>query len=292
MQLRGEVIVLAFLDSVNEFLRVAGNLISAMTIADFIDIAIVAFIIYKVLSFARRTSAGALIWGIVLVLVVLGISQIAKLTVISYLLGRAVELGVIAIIVLFQPEIRGFLTSAGSSVSGVFARSYKQATEIAVSATVEACEDMSRTKTGALIVFERNVHLEEYIKSGTKLDSAASAELLLQIFYPNTPLHDGAVIISDGRVVAAGCMLPMSSSNNLSRELGMRHRAGIGLSERSDAVVAIVSEESGGISVAINGMLKRNLDPETFEMLLKKELVPEKDGFMARIRNVLRRNNA
>lgn len=286
------MIVLAFLDSVNEFLRVAGNLISAMTIADFIDIAIVAFIIYKVLSFARRTSAGALIWGIVLVLVVLGISQIAKLTVISYLLGRAVELGVIAIIVLFQPEIRGFLTSAGSSVSGVFARSYKQATEIAVSATVEACEDMSRTKTGALIVFERNVHLEEYIKSGTKLDSAASAELLLQIFYPNTPLHDGAVIISDGRVVAAGCMLPMSSSNNLSRELGMRHRAGIGLSERSDAVVAIVSEESGGISVAINGMLKRNLDPETFEMLLKKELVPEKDGFMARIRNVLRRNNA
>ena len=283
---------MSFLGSFNEFIRIAGNLISAMTIADFIDIAIVAFIIYKVFSFARRTSAGALIWGIILVLAVLWISQIARLTVINYLLGRAVELGVIAIIVLFQPEIRGFLTSAGSSVSGVFARSYKQATEIAVSSTVEACEDMSRTKTGALIVFERNVHLEEYIKSGTKLDSATSAELLLQIFYPNTPLHDGAVIISDGRVVAAGCMLPMSSNNNLSREIGMRHRAAIGLSERSDAVVVIVSEETGGISVAINGMLKRNLDPETFGMLLKKELVPEKDGFMARIRNVLRRNNA
>ena len=287
-----EVKDLTFTETLHEFSRVAGNMITAMTIADFIDIIVVAFIIYHLIKFVVRTSAGAIIWGLVLVVVLLWLSDFAQLTVINYLLGKTMELGVIAIIVLFQPEIRAFLTTAGSSVTGVFSRSYKQATEIAVASTVEACSDMSRTRTGALIVFERNVHLEEYIKSGTKLDSAPSVELILQIFYPNTPLHDGAIIVSDGKIIAAGCMLPMSTNTNLSREIGMRHRAAIGISERSDAVVAIVSEETGGISVAVNGMLKRNLDHETFELLLRNELVPEKDGVLYRLRKVVRKRHA
>jgi len=282
---------LFLLSSFNEITRIIGNLITAMSLSDFIDILVVAFVIYKLLTFVRRTSAGALIWGILLVVVMLWVSQVCQLTVITYLLGKTMELGVIAVIVLFQPEIRGFLTTAGSSFSGVFSKGYKQATEIAVSVTVEACLDMSKSHTGALIVFERNVHLQEYIKSGTQLDSVPSAELLLQVFYPKTPLHDGALIITDGRIVAAGCMLPMSSNTNLSRELGMRHRAGIGLSERSDAVVVIVSEETGSISVAINGMLKRHLDADTFEMLLKNELVPSRDGLLYRLKNALRSNN-
>ena len=279
-------------ESISELFRIVGNLITAMSLSDFIDIAVVAFIIYKLLTFVRRTSAGALLWGIIIVIVMLWLSEVCQMTVINYLLGRTMELGVIAIIVLFQPEIRSFLTTAGSSLSGVFSRSSKQAIEIAVQATVDACLDMSRSKTGALIVFERNVHLAEYVKSGTALDSVPSAELLLQIFYPKTPLHDGAMIITEGRVIAAGCMLPMSSSSNISRDLGMRHRAGIGMSERSDAVIVIVSEETGGISVAINGMLKRGLDPDTFEMLLRNELVPEKDGFFDRLKKAVRSKNA
>ena len=134
---------------------------------------------------------------------------------------------------------------------------------------------MARTKTGVLIAFQRDISLEEYTKTGTPMDAEPSVELLKNIFFPNTPLHDGAVIIVDGRILAAGCMLPMSSNVNLSRDLGMRHRAGIGLSERTDAVVVIVSEETGAMSVAIDGMLKRHLTAETFEKLLRNELLPE-----------------
>lgn len=276
---------------ISESFRIAGNLVTAMSVSDFIDILVVAFIIYKLFMFIRRTSAGALLWGIVLVALLLFLSSAFQLTVINSLLSKTMELGVIALIVLFQPEIRSFLTTAGSSLSGMFSRNYSEAAEIAVSATVEACLEMSKTRTGALLVFERNVHLEEYTKSGTTMDAVPSVELFLQIFYPKTPLHDGAVIVSDGKVVAAGCMLPMSTNNNLSRDLGMRHRAGIGISEKSDAIVVIVSEETGGISVADRGMLKRNLDAETFDMLLKSELIPEKDGFFLRFKNRLRGKN-
>lgn len=275
---------MTLMESIRNALRVAGNLLSAMSVTDFLDIIIVAFVIYELLSFVRRTSASGLIKGIVLIVVILWISKGLRLTMVNYLLGKTMELGVIALIVLFQPEIRGFLTSAGSNVGSFFERRARELTDIAVNTTVQACLEMSRTKTGALIVFERNIHLEEYIKSGTKLSAEPSVELLLQVFYPKTPLHDGAMIIIDGKVVAAGCMLPMSSNTNLSRDLGMRHRAGIGISERSDAVVVIVSEETGAISVAIDGMLKRHLTPETFEMLLKSELITQKTGLLQKLR--------
>ena len=147
----------------------------------------------------------------------------------------------------------------------------------AITQTVEAYTSLSKTKTGALMVFERKNMLEDAIKTGTALDCSVNAELLKNIFWNKAPLHDGAVIVRGGRIVGAGCMLPMSGNVNLSRELGMRHRAGIGASEHTDAVVAIVSEETGSISVAVGGMLKRHLAPETLERLLRNELMPEKE---------------
>ena len=169
---------------------------------------------------------------------------------INYLLEHTVQMGVIALIVLFQPEIRKFLATVGSSKISIFFKKRKDSSsvEAAINHTVAACVEMSKTKTGALIVFENNIHLDEFVKSGTQMDAIPTTELLLQIFYPNTPLHDGAVIVRDGIVAAAGCMLPMSTNSNLSRDLGMRHRAGIGITERTDAIAVIVSEETGAIS--------------------------------------------
>ena len=147
--------------------------------------------------------------------------------------------------------------------------------EQAIEQTVVACTELSKSRTGVLIVFERKIPLDDLVRSGTTLDAAVSGELLKNIFFVKAPLHDGAVIIRDGRVLGAGCMLPLSRNVNLSRDLGMRHRAGIGVSESSDAVVVIVSEETGSISVALGGMLKRHLKPETLNQLLCNELIPE-----------------
>ena len=150
--------------------------------------------------------------------------------------------------------------------------------EHAITVTVEACGDMSKSRTGALIVFERKNTLDEILRSGTKLDAEPSPELLKNIFFVKAPMHDGALIMREGRVLGAGCMLPLSRNVNLSRDLGMRHRAGIGMSENSDAVVVLVSEETGSISVAVGGMLKRHLTTETLRMLLYNELLPKDDG--------------
>ena len=147
--------------------------------------------------------------------------------------------------------------------------------ETAIDQTVVACKEMSQSKTGVLIVFERDIRLDDMVRSGTMLDAAVSSELLKNIFFVKAPMHDGAVIIRHGRILGAGCMLPLSKNVNLSRDLGMRHRAGIGMSENSDAVVVIVSEETGSISVAIGGMLKRHLMPETLRQLLRNELMPQ-----------------
>jgi len=162
------------------------------------------------------------------------------------------------------------------------------AVETALVQTVEACRAMSQSRDGALIVFEREIDLNDYVKTGTILNADPSAEFIKNIFYPKAPLHDGAVIVQHGRVSSAGCILPLSGNDNLSKDLGMRHRAGVGMSENSDAVVVIVSEETGTISVAIGGMLKRHLAPETLEKLLRNELLPrgeetKKNGIFANI---------
>ena len=267
------------------------SLILDMGPADIVDVLIVAAALYALISFVRRTNSMRVAQGILLLLVALGISSALHLTLTSFILRQVFEIGVLAVIVLFQPEIRRALERVGSyRLFSLFGRGIMggQALDRTIMQTVYACEDMSKSRTGALIVFERTNRLNEAMASGTQVDALVSSELLKNVFYDKSPLHDGAVIIRDGRLAAAGCMLPLSENANLSRDLGMRHRAGIGMSERSDAVVVIVSEETGGISVAEDGLLKRHLSPDTFETLLRQELMPaeetERGGLLARLR--------
>lgn len=265
------------MSTVTEYIQNAIHYIWTIGIADALDILIVAFVIFQLLRLLRRTNAIQVTKSIVVLLLVLWISGVMRLTVINFLLRRAVELGVIALVILFQPELRRLLEKMGSRrLTGLFGGEYQSLhMEGAITQTVLACSDMSRAHTGALIIFARDNQLADPISTGTVVDAEVTAELLKNIFFIHAPLHDGAVIIKNGRIAAAGCMLPMSGNLNLSKDLGMRHRAGIGISERSDAVVVIVSEETGAISMAVDGMLKRHLSPETMETLLRKELVPD-----------------
>ena len=249
-------------------------------ISDVVDIAIMAFLIYKVIMLMRRTNSGAVAKGVLLLLFALGVSTFFHLNTVSYLLQQLMVWGVVALVVIFQPEIRRFLEQMGrTSLGKVFTpEEARNELDSAITQTVDAYMSLSKSKTGALMVFERKNMLDDAIKTGTALDCTVNAELLKNIFWNKAPLHDGAVIVRAGRIVGAGCMLPMSGNVNLSRELGMRHRAGIGASEHTDAVVAIVSEETGSISVAVGGMRKRHLAPETLERLRRNELLPEREN--------------
>jgi len=245
---------------------------------DVLDILVIAFLIYQLLLLVRRTNTSRLLKGVLLILLVLWLSS-GRLRALNFLLSNIVDIGILALLVLFQPEIRRILEQVGSSrlkVLELFAKPQvdRATIEGAIIETVNACAEMSKSRTGALIVFEREIQLDEVLRSGTKLDAEVSSELLKNIFFVKAPMHDGAVIIRKGRVLGAGCMLPLSRNVNLSRDLGMRHRAGIGMSENSDAVVVLVSEETGSISVAVGGMLKRHLMKETLEQLLRNELLP------------------
>ena len=277
------------MDSLREFFRVILSLIMNAKFWDILDILIVAYLFYKIITVVRKTSSGGVIKGIILIIAVMWLSSLLNLNVITYLLIQTMKLGVLVLIILFQPELRRFLEHMGSSnFRYLFGKKIKPGTiEAVIQNTVEACMEMSKKKTGALIVFEREITLIDYTKTGMRLDSILSDVLLKSIFYPKSPLHDGAVIVRDDRILAASCMLPMTSNTSISRDLGMRHRAGIGISEVTDAVVVIVSEETGSISVAINGMLKRHLAHDTFEKLLRNELILDDNAssFGNKIRN-------
>ncbi len=248
-------------------------------IFDIIDIAIIAFVVYHIFRFIRKSRSGQVAKAIVIIVVAMAVANLMHLRVVSFFLNNAVELGLITLVIIFQPEIRRFLERMGSGrLKELFmAETSSGEVETAIEETVKAYVTMSKDKVGALMVFERKTLLDDVLKTGVAMDARITAELLKNLFWNKAPLHDGAVIVRNGRIIGAGCMLPMSGNVNLSRDLGMRHRAGIGISESSDAVVAIVSEETGSISVAINGMLKRHLTPETLEKLLRTELMPEID---------------
>ena len=265
------------METISTALERSVNYMMTIGIADIIDIVIVAYLLYKAIWFVRKTNSYNLAKGLAVLLIVLWISYIFNLKMINYLLRKAVELGLIAILILFQPELRRVLERMGSNFSsGRQAASNEMDTAIAQ--TVLACSDMSDSRTGALIIFERNVKLNDIMSTGTIIDSNTTAELLNNLFFNKAPLHDGAVVIRDGRIAAAGCVLPLTQNKNLSKDLGMRHRAGIGLSEQSDAVVVIVSEETGAASVAMEGMLKRHLSPATLDKILRSELIREDDS--------------
>ena len=257
----------------------AGRYLMTLQITDVLDIIIMAFLLYKILTLVQSTKAASLLKGLLIFLAMLVLSNVCHLNGINYLMNRMVELGVLALIILFQPEIRRILEQMGSKrIMAFFSHSESGSVlEQTIGQTVLACAEMSASRTGALIVFEREILLDDMVRSGTVLDAAVSSELLKNIFFVKAPMHDGAVIIRHGRVLGAGCMLPLSKNVNLSRDLGMRHRAGIGMSENSDAVVVIVSEETGSISVATGGMLKRHLKSETLENILRNELLPQEN---------------
>lgn len=248
--------------------------IPTIKFSDALDILIVAFIIYQLINMIHSTSASRIAKGIILLLLLTLLTDTFHLYTMNFILSKILELGVIALVIMFQPELRRALERVGGKSWKELLKHSTQQPELdtMLTATVSACEIMSKEKIGALIVFERKMPLDEYFKSGTVLNAEISEQLIRNIFFPKAALHDGAMIIRDARIAAAGCVLPLTDNPHLSSDLGTRHRAGVGTSEQTDAVVVIVSEETGTISVAVGGMLKRHLAPKTLERLLINEL--------------------
>lgn len=250
--------------------------ITKMEFTDFLDIILVAFLIFMMLPLFRSTGTSRIAKVIFAVLVVSWLTEIFHLYTLKFILDQFLAVGLIAVVVLFQPELRRMIDHLGSVKFKKILGTAKPEQEMqpVIAQVVQACEIMSHDKVGALIVFSRDNRLDEYFKTGTVIDAQVSTQLLLNVFFPKAALHDGAVIIREGRVAAAACVLPLSDSQRLSAELGTRHRAAVGMSEASDAVVVVVSEETGAISVAVGGMLKRHLSAKTLERLLINELCP------------------
>lgn len=256
--------------------------IQLVRISDIIDILIVAFIIYHLIAWIRETRAMQLVKGIILLFALLMLSDWTHLTVLNYILNGVVQIGMFAIVVIFQPELRSLLEKMGHSKIGKivdFAINNVRDNEASERIYDEICtavKNMSASKTGALIVIEGETKLGDSIRTGTELNAIVTSALLENIFVPNTPLHDGAVIIRGTSIHSAGCFLPLTSNYNLSRELGTRHRAALGISEASDALIIVVSEETGKVSLAIKGSLTRNISTESLRKALEKFMEKEK----------------
>ncbi len=248
-------------------------------IIDLLDIIIVAFIIYKLVQIVRQTRAKQIIYGVLIIVGAWAVSSWLDMIALHSMLNIVIGQGVIALAVIFQPEIRSALELVSRTNISILGKKAKSADFTAIESSIEAvsraCQSFQNTKTGAIIVFEHKTRLGDIIKTGTVIDADTTTELLGNVFYPKTPLHDGAAIIRDGRLYAAGCILPLTQNNNLKKELGTRHRAAIGMSENSDAVVVVVSEETGIISVAMNGKLQRDFNVVTLRELLTRELLSD-----------------
>ena len=281
-----------------EYLQTMWHQIQGIRFTDILDILIVAFLIYKFLPLLKSTGSMRIAGVVVTVLVIAWLTDLLQLHMLSWVLNKFLSVGLIAIVVLFQPELRRMIDHLGNMKWKKFFGHQKPEQEMipVIAQTVRACETMSKQKVGALIVFERDNRLDEYFKSGTMIDGQVSEQLLLNIFFPKAALHDGAMIVRNGRVAAAACVLPLSDSQRLSAELGTRHRAAVGMSEVSDAVIVVVSEETGAISVAVGGMLKRHLAAQTLERLLRNELCPEdetkkEEELVVKLRQKLHKKN-
>ncbi|NLP25800.1 MAG: TIGR00159 family protein [Clostridiales bacterium] len=267
------------------------NVIKSMTAIDIIDIILITFLVYKGIKLIRETRAGQLIRGILLFIAIYMVSKEIGFKVLTFLLKNTLDIGLLAVLIMFQPELRRMLEKVGrANVSFIgFADKSDEIVEkwsIAVNAICESCEELSLTTTGALFVIERQTRLGEQIDTGTKINAEPSKELFGNIFYPKTPLHDGAVIIRDGVVLAAACYLPKPQKEELiNKQLGSRHRAAIGMSENSDAIVVAVSEETGIISVAENGELRRGLTIDELRSILNSKVVSKQKDIVNRKKN-------
>lgn len=253
--------------------------LSGMQWTDYLDIFCVALVFYLLLPTLRSTGTVRIAKVVVLLFAATVLTDLLDMHTMNWLLDQVLAVGLIALVVLFQPELRRIIDRISNvRLQKLFGIEREdQEMGIIISQVVMACEVMSRERVGALIVFGRDTPLEEQLKTGTAIDARVSEQLIRNIFFPKAALHDGAMIILGGRVASAGCVLPLSDTNRLSADLGTRHRAGVGMSEVSDAVVVIVSEETGAISVAVGGMLKRHLAPQTLERLLRNELCQEEN---------------
>ena len=247
------------------------NLLNRLSLVGIIDIIIVAVIIYEVLRLTRQTRGGAVLKGVVLFLLAWAASSMLGLTSVHWLLNQLATNGVIVLIILFQPELRKVLEQVGRSAAFSHKRHKEDNTEREriIGEIILTMKNLSRRRVGALMVFERKTGLQDFIETGTALNSRISAPLLENVFEPNTPLHDGAVIIRGTEVMAAACILPLTESRDVNRELGTRHRAGIGISETTDALVLIVSEETGTMSVAEGGRITRPVSERDLRRLLE-----------------------
>ncbi len=281
------------MEAIKEFFQ----LIAGMRWSDYVDIIVVALLIYSAIPLLRNTNTMRVAGVVAAIVVTSWITDAMKLHAFSFILDSFLQVGLIALIILFQPELRRMLDHMGSVRLDKLLMPTKIAEDMrpVIRQTVQACEVMSHEKIGALIVFGRENRMDEYFKTGTMINGQVSEQLIRNIFFPKAALHDGAMIIVGDKVAAAGCVLPLSDSNRLSADLGTRHRAGVGMSEASDAVVVIVSEETGTISVAVGGMLKRHLAPQTLERLLIQELCPSEpespDKLAMRLRQKLQKKD-
>ncbi len=253
-------------------------LFSGIGINDYIDILLIAYLVYCVAKFFKDTRSIQVLKGIVVLIIALQLSEIFRLNTIKFILENAMQMGVFALIVLFQPELRNALSKMGRSKIPFLNFEEAKNNDLwydVIKSISNASKQLSEKKVGALIVLERNAKILDVVRTGIILEANVSSELLINIFYPKAPLHDGAVIISDGKLKSAGCFLPLSQNDTLDSELGTRHRAGLGISESCDCVVVIVSEETGKISLACDGALTRNLTPQVLEEALKNLLLKQ-----------------
>lgn len=266
------------------------NVFVGFRLIDVLDIVIVAYLVYKILGFIKETRAQQLVRGLVVLGIVFFLSDFLKLYLLNWLLRNFVTMGLFALIVLFQPELRRGLEQLGrrNIVSGQFRSLDKENAIEVVKEIVAAVDDFSATRTGALIVFERETMLNDIIETGTIVDARISVRLLGNLFYEGSPLHDGAVIIRGDRIHAASCVLPLTEKKNIGRNLGTRHRAGLGVSEVSDALVIVVSEETGVISVAENGNFRRFMDLKSVEKILLGVYMPQEVTFRERMTRTLK----
>ena len=254
-----------------EVLTFLSNTIKNISIPSILDIVVVAYIFYKGYSLIKETRAEQLLKGIILMIILIPISYILKLEMLNFILNKTLTVGLLSVVIIFQPEIRRALEHIGrSAFEEVHNIQDAEKRNITVNEIVSAVGNLSESKTGALIVVEQATRLGDILNSGTVLDANITSNLLENIFVVNTPLHDGATIIRKDRILASGCVLPLTNNTTIDKKLGTRHRAAIGLSEISDAIVIIVSEETGVISLAINGRLTRNYDREKLRMILFK----------------------
>ena len=268
--------------AIKNALNMVWNVIQSITFMDIIDILLMSYLVYLLIKLVRETRAGQLIKGILFIIAAYIISSQLGLKAISYIIKSTLDVGLLAILIMFQPEIRRALEKAGRTKVGINFLSFGENSDetsrwnTAIEAICDACVDLSATKTGALIVIESHTHLGEQVENGTVLNAVPSKELFGNIFFKNTPLHDGAVIIRDGMVLAAACFLPKPQKEELiNKKLGSRHRAAIGMSENSDAIVIVVSEETGHISIAENGGLTSDYTRFRLNEYLHEALIPK-----------------